>query len=201
MAPAMIRKAALAIACILGISQTGRAQSQWHRRFSVEFAAETAAIQSGHYLASDLATFFAGYGFESGVEREVRRGLTAGISLSATAGLAPGACASDLVRYDTCDDPKGRSIGAFATLRQYIPRSVHGAHLAANAGAGMLGFDGFFVGRRVKAFGPAIEYGAEAETGALWRVSFMVAFRGHLVADAKDTPLQVNALSFGFRAR
>ena len=182
-------------------ARTGAAQ-EWHARVSGEFPAATAAIQAGSPIPGrNQAQFFSGYGVELGAERELRRGLTAGVSVFAAGGLAPGACESDLVGSDSCDDPFGRSVGAFAIARQYVPRSITGAHVVATIGAGIQAFDAFYLGRHFSTTGPAALYGLEAETGRLWRMAFAVGARGNLVVDPKGSPLQLTTLTIGLRAR
>jgi hypothetical protein len=184
------------LACLATLTAEARSQATWETRLSAGFPAATAVFRHGN-----RSQFFAGYSFEVAAERALGRGLAAGASLVATGGLAPGVCESDLVTYDTCDDPLGRGAGVFATLRQFVPRSLSGAHLAGEAGMGFFIFNAFYRGKETKASGPTWYALAEAETGRLWRLSCTTGVRAQMIFDLFGSPVLVNTWTLGVRAR
>jgi hypothetical protein len=187
---------------LLSASAPVSAQYLWRPRGSVELPYWTAAV--GGPNTSQLgktAQFYGGFGFELAAERDVGKGLSAGASAVVMERMTPNIVGCYTGGVDVCGEPLAHSIGVFGIIRQYLPRSSSGGHLAGMIGAGFYQFEGDYVGRVLDTTGPTLLYGAEGQTPSVWDLSLMASIRAQLVIDPTSSPLHVTTVSVGIRVQ
>jgi hypothetical protein len=185
---------------LLSIAAPASAQHLWRPRASVELPYWTAAVGGpSTSFFGKTAQFMGGFGLELAAERDVARGLSAGASAVVMERMWPNIYGCETGGFDECGDPLAHSIGVFGTIRQYLPRSSSGAHLAAMLGAGFYRFGGEYLGRHLDTSGPALLYGAEGETPSVMRLSAVASIRAQYVVDPTASPLHVTTVTLGIR--